>query len=337
MRCGALLVVPRAIAVLVAVSVAGCGRLGFEELPGESPPDAGRDAGRPLDAGRDAGRPPLDAGMDAGRDTGMRDAGHDSAVPEPDDAGCADDDGGCPPPAPPCAVLPAPVDPCLEVPYLGGPPLADGVLDGTVECGPPLALIPQIGWTSTEPIPPEHQARYTMGYRDDGVYIYIEVTDADRLPAIPTDPPWMGDSVEIYLDSDGSFPLAPTYDQPGAFQFVIAAPADDVTPTMRATLYANAVDHGAWGSSRFGTFPRPTGYVMEAWFSAADLGLSTWTLMQTGHIGFNISINVSAPLLDLGVVTTQGTRLGQYFLFKGGAFCGSPFCSCDAFCTPELK
>jgi hypothetical protein len=335
MRCGVVLL----LVFATVWTVAGCGRLGFEVLSDESAPDAGpgpRDAGFDAalaDAGRDAGPAPMDAGHDSGRDAGP---------PPPDaadeDAGCADDDGGCPPPVPPCAVLPAPVNPCLEVPFLGGPPLTDGVLDGMRECGPPLAVITPLDWTSTEPIPPEHQARYTMGYREDGVYIFLEITDADRLPAPPGEQPWRGDSVEVYLDSNGEFPIAPLYDSPGAFQFVIAAPADDVNPSTRASVFLDTIDQGPWTSSRFATFPTPTGYVFEAWFSAADLGLPTWTLLQGGHIGFNFSINVSAPLLDQGVVTTQGTRLGQYFLHIGSPpNCGRPYCSSDAFCTPELK
>jgi hypothetical protein len=344
---------------LIILLLLGCGRIGFElseaHHPSSDAESATADAGRgaisdaaisdaawdseivardaETDTAVDATQPANDAdssesGMDSDIDTG---SDSDRDVPIDDAGGDADE----PPPA--CADLPDPIDHCLQVPYLSGPPLIEGILDGVIDCAPPLNTIEPMGWTSGEPIPEGNSARYAMGYREDGLYLFVEVTDPDRLPALIDEGVWRGDGVEVYLDSDGDFPNAPDYDNPGTAQFIIAAPEDDTTPSTRATVYRDQIDLGSWDSSRFAAFPTDTGYVLEAWFSADDLRLSSWTLEAGGAIGFNLSIDVSTTPDDLANPNLYGTRIGQYFLHVGGAFCGEPYCSSDAFCSPELR
>lgn len=348
---------------LILLLLSGCGRIGFElSEPQRASSDAesittDAGSGEIADSGtRDAASDSesvandaeIDAAMDATRtanDTGLSDSSMDSDMdtgsdtdaeaPIVDASDDAEDDADERPPA--CAEFSEPIDHCLEIPYLSGPPLIEGILDGEIDCAPPLYAIDPIGWTGRQPIPPGNSARYAMGYREDGLYLFVQVTDPDRLPAARGEELWRGDGVEVYLDSDGDFPDAPDYDDPGTMQFIIAAPEDDTTPSTRAAVYRDQNNLGSWESSRFAAFPTDTGYVLEAWFSANDLGLSSWALEASGTIGFNLAIDVSTTPDDLSNPDLYGTRIGQYFLYVGGSFCGEPYCSSDAFCTPQLQ
>jgi len=354
-----------------ALLLGACGRLGFELLGDDraSPPPPG-DAGLDRDAqvggsgtgGASAGSrsmPPMDAatdaqstlpdsgvpnpGMDAQADTGsMQDAGGDAALDAGADAAldagadAAPDAGGC--------QLASVTDYCTELPALPAAPLIDGELD----CGPPLLDVTPVGWTSTtSPLPAGFSARLAVAWRPDGVYFFLDVTDPTRLP--PPPPPeevWCGDGVELYLDDNGTYAASPMYDNPGSIQALAIAPANDTNPvTSGGERYRSpngGLLVGAWTSPRYGAFPRPGGYTFEAFMMADDIDLASWTLSAGGSVGLNVSLNVStsANPPPAGETPACGLRLGQYFLHIAGPPCTTsclPFATAAAFCNPVLQ
>jgi hypothetical protein len=330
--------------VIALALVCGCGRIGLDYLQhGASDAavarhvavdagfdaarsvvhDGGTDAALRVDAGLDAA-PHVDASFDAGRHS-ARDAGTDAAT----DLDAGADDASLAP------VLPPPGDFCEAVHPLAAPPLIDGVL----EPGLSLRTISKAHWVGLRAPPADQEAAYAVAYRPDGVYVFVAVTDSTRLPALPADYEFCGDAVEIYLDSDGAFPMAPSYDVPGTVQFVAAAPVDAVTPAMRASRWNNVTFLlGSWTSSEFGTFPSATGYSFEAIFRAADLGLVSWTLSPGDSIGLSVAIDVAVQPNEPGAVC--GDRLDQYFNridTTSGLACGvGAYCSTYAFCSAGL-
>jgi hypothetical protein len=269
----------------------------------------------------------MDASMEAGLDAALDAGDNDASVPI--DAGTdAGVDAG-----PPRRDL----DYCLEIPPL----LRSVVFDGLVEPGLLPRAITPIGWTGPGVAPVDQPSAYAVAWQGDALYFYIEVTDATRLPPPSTEDTWRGDGPEIYVDSDGLFPLAPAYDATGTMQITIAAPDDDVTPVTRAQRWRDAGPSGVWTSPHFRTFPTATGYATEALIVAADLDLPTWTLTTGARVGMDVGVNVS---VDSVISDTDGgapifRRLGQYFLHvsdQPDTCIGAPFCQPLAFCTPIL-
>jgi hypothetical protein len=82
--------------------------------------------------------------------------------------------------------------------------------------------------------------------------------------------------------------------------------------------------------------PTATGYALELSVSAADLGLSSWTLTEGTQVGFDLAHDISASPDEAGV---QGNRLGQYFLRVGPETSPTlyPFQNSSVFCTPILQ
>lgn len=263
-----------------------------------------------------------EAGSDAGTDASDRDA---TASADASTDATADS-----------ASPPRDLDYCMEIPRLVRAPVIDGVLEPGLL---PRAITP-VGWTAaTDPIPSSHASSYAIGWQPDGVYFYVRVIDAERLPAPPGDHTWMGDGVELFVDSDGLFPGAPAYDL-DAIQYCVAAPADDVTPVARAEGYRDAVLVGDWSAGNFKAFPTRDGYVIEAVIQASDIMLPSWTLSSGGRVGVDLSVDVSfdavPPDTDAG---DPFLRLGQYFLRvsdQPDTCVGAPFCQPLAFCTPLL-
>jgi hypothetical protein len=340
--------------LLGVLVVVGCGRIGFERISQDQQRDAARSAPR-MDAGIDAAfdaavMPASDAGaglpmarmdasaaplpMDASRPDATvmpaRDAGDASAPLASDDAG-ADEDAGTP------VVVPPPGTFCEDVPQLAAAP----VIDGRLEPGLSLRRVEPVGWTASVPLPAEHAADYALGWRPDGVYAFVHVHDTSRDAVTATPNLFCGDSIELYLDSDGAFPSAPSYDKPGAQQFVIAAPANATTPVSLGEKWDNGGNRANWTSTGFEAFPTADGYVVEAFVVAADLGLSSWTLSSGGRIGVALGINLSRQTSD--PAADCGVRLGQYFNRVASAVpalgCNSvgPFCAVDAFCVAPLQ
>jgi hypothetical protein len=255
------------------------------------------------------------------------------------EAGSPDDDAGNPPPPPACTVSPI-TDFCAELPQLADTP----TIDGELECGVALQPFVPVGWTVAPAIPADHSAQIAAAWRPAGLYLYLDVNDSSRLPAVPTDSSWCGDGVEIYADADATYAAAPAYDSPGTAQMLARAPADDTTvETGTGERYRTQGLIGVWTSTRYAAFPKPGGYVFEAFIDAADLDLPAWSLSAGNAIGFNVSINVSstAEPAPAGESNDCGRRMGQYFLHIGSPPCSGaqcyPFLNVEAFCAPVLR
>jgi hypothetical protein len=274
------------------------------------------------------------AGRDASGSTGGRvsvadaGAGGTSTI----DAGTADasnGNGGPSDAAPVCTATPRVVaDECLEIPALAAEP----VLDGELDCGLALYTLTPQAWTG--PVPDsglvlDTTAEYSVAWRPDGLYFFVSVTDPSLIVADPTEDVWRGDSVELYVDSDGAYGAPPAYDDPGSRQLVVGAPA---TLPVRTGVWVTQGYKSEWTNAKLVARQRPGGYVVEAFVTAADLGLTTWSVTQGSHVGFDLGINVSFP--DPVTTGSSGHRLGQYFLkgtLAGGVM---PFFNVNAFCNP---
>jgi hypothetical protein len=345
--------------VLAALCLAGCGRLGFDSLAIDNDnPRPSHDAGRSPDGERDggasaddSGSPSAEAGtsMDASRPVGMDgsvvedgavpadaivDAGSDATM----DAGPDDDTGVTPDAAGPLCAQQSAASFCAQLPSLPEAPVIDGVL----ECGLTLEPITPKHWTAATPYDVNHSARLAAAWRPDGLYVFVDVDDATRLPAISTMDTWCGDSIELYVDDDGSFTAAPAYDAPGTVQLVAVAPEDDTTSVVRGQRFrGGATLTPAWIGTTFATYPKPGGYVLEAFIVAADLDRTDWTLAAGQHVGFDVGINLSVAMdPPVGETADCGRRLGQYFFNITDPDCtdGSclPWQNVLAQCTPEL-
>ena len=225
------------------------------------------------------------------------------------------------------------LDYCNALPALARAPTIDGLLDP----GLLLTRVDPVGWRGTEAIPEGTALSYVAAWRPDGLYFFLRVQDPDRNPADPADPVWYGDAVEIYVDSDGVFPAPLEWDEPGARQFVIAAPVDDTTPSTRAEHFVEGSTGIAWDTERFAAVPTPQGYDAEAFIAAADLGLGSWGLEAGDSVGIDLAHDVSVPPGQSGA---WGNRDSQYFLRilepSPGAGTDLPFLNENAFCAATL-
>ena len=344
------------------LGLSACQRFGYSEHPA---PDAGKlhpaDAAVPRDAAADASAPtdaatstpdagtPIDAEIstpdsgaatdaavskpDSGAETDAGLSTPDASEPPPDAAGTDDDDAG------PSCTPSAARDYCTRLPALPQAPQLDGVLD----CGPSLVDLPATGWNSPLALPSDNHARYAAAWRPDGLYFYVEVDDMLLLPALASHvDPWCGDGVELYADADGQFVAAPDYDDPGAIQLLATAPSR----TPGTALAVDACYHtrsearaGNWAATRHVVVPRENGYALEAFVTAAELELNSWTLAKGGKVGLDIAINVSVT--DATQKVGCGYILGQYYLRVSRTPCTTDSCrphtSAAAFCTALLE
>jgi hypothetical protein len=222
---------------------------------------------------------------------------------------------------------------CRELPSLGNAP----TIDGSIEPGLSLQSVDPAGWTGDGTVPPGHSMDFVVAWRPDGIYFFVQIQDPDRNPAEPTDRSWMGDGVEIYIDSDGVFPPAPGYDDPGARQFTIAAPSDESTPSTRAQVWIAGYGGERWRTSQFAAVPTPQGYNVEAFVEAVDLSLASWESAAGDLVGFDLGHDVSVPPGEEG---TSGNRDGQYFLrvqeTTDDGLAPRPFENENAFCRATL-
>ncbi len=234
---------------------------------------------------------------------------------------CASTAGGCV------------VDYCASLPALAAAPSLDGVL----ECGLSLSPIDPAGWSGNEAKPADLAVAYAAAWRADGVYLFVEVHEAQRLPAPASAAVYCGDATHIFVDSDGAYAAPPAYDVPGTLQLVAAAPADASTPVARGETYAPTKTTAAWSTARFRTFPTPDGYVLEAFVTGEDLGVTPWSLGAGGHVGFDVSISFG------GLPSMYGDpacpKRGDFVLRKTSASAstsGLPHDDTRAFCNPAL-
>jgi len=226
---------------------------------------------------------------------------------------------------------------CEQLPHLAEAPAIDGVIETAL-----VASSFEVGgWKGPPDGPPAgNVASVAAGWWSGGLYIWVAVTDPERLPPPTPNPTWCGDGVELYADHDGSVIAPPGYDEIGTRQLVMVAPADDATPVTRGELFRQTALIGDW-LGKFESYPREGGYVAEAIITAADLGLEAWPLEAGQRVGFDLAVNVS----NTDATTEEpncptGTRLGQYFLrvdpADATACAGHPYCDAAAFCTPVL-
>jgi hypothetical protein len=266
---------------------------------GASSSEGGPDATGPVDGGKDSGSSHPEAGEDA----------HIEAATS--DASCSTS---------------SITSYCSTIPPLPAAPVIDGVLD----CGPPLLPMMPASWNGTGTLPAGNSASIAVAYRSNGLYVFVQVVTPIAIPADSGKPPFDGAGAEIFLDSDGVFTGGTTYDNPGAMQFIAEAPGA-TSPTQIGDGYRNAVLQNSW-TSQYGTYKTPTGFVLEAFVVGSDLGLTSWTLASGGKIGFDISVDVS--FTDTTTMSTQGHRNGQYFLFVGG---GQIYNDPQSMCVPQLQ
>lgn len=231
-----------------------------------------------------------------------------------------------------------PPDYCARIPALGSAP----IIDGTPEPLPLQRLVP-VGWLSKEqPLAvPDVPVHFAIGWRPDGLYMFIDVADPDRYPSTTTQT-YCGDGAELYVDADGEHPAAPEFEAMGVRQFIAPAPRDDTTSRADGDYWLKGVQLGAW-SSGYGVFPRPGGYALEAMIDAAVLGVSQWSLAAGDHVGVDLGVNLSRP--DGTPVPIpecpENLRLGQFFLRIDDSIPvladGAPFWAPTAYCTAELE
>jgi hypothetical protein len=284
---------------------------GMVEASTESGPEASADAA--LEASTEAG---ADAAPEA-----QAEAATDGAMEAAPDSGAeaATDGGAC--------VTSTVTNYCSELPALPAPPVIDGVLD----CGPTLVAMTPQGWNGTSSLPAGNSASIAVAWRPNGLYVFVEVVTPVVIPADPGSPPYYGSGAEVYADSN--VPSSATYDSPGAIQLVAAAPSGS-SPAMSGEGYRDAADEGPWSPAEFGTFPTATGFALEAFIEAGNLGLSSWTLASGGQLGFDIAVNVSYA--SASTMGAQGHREGQYFANVGASPIGPPYSDPRSFCVPTL-
>lgn len=198
-------------------------------------------------------------------------------------------------------------------------------------------------------------------YKGAGVEIFVDDNGVFTTPGqydvpgtvqeIVTSPPIAPpDGSAPVCPSDASADAQPEASSDGASEASSGATdgATDAPPEAattwtgpRAAAYRNETLLGPWTSTRFGTFPTATGFVFEGFVTAADLGLTTWSLAAGSTVGFDVAVDVSFP--DYCTVGLEGHRAGQYFLHVGtnpadadAAPIGAPFADSRSFCTPTL-
>jgi hypothetical protein len=262
----------------------------------------------------------------ASGETSRNDPTSGTAGADPRDAGTpAAADGGS------TCVLNAPANYCTQLPALTRAP----VIDGTLECGLQLSPMQPLGWKGPNP-PPNKRASYAAAWAHEGLYAYVEVHGQPIARHPEAEPTFCGDAVELYVDADAEGDDAGTYDAMGTMQFVVAAPTDAAAPDAWRFIQGNP--QGAWISKSLRVSALPDGYSVEAFITAADLGLWQWN--PTQQLGFSIVIDVAG---DAGADTptrsgcTKAT--GQFFLRLGdphGNCPGEPWCDARAFCDAAL-
>jgi hypothetical protein len=300
--------------------------------PDMRPHDAGRDTEptAPLPELRDADMMTLDA-SDGAMAFDARGAGDGADSEVPDSGGDGDGDAALDPDASTCE-LASTIDYCTEMPALDTAPVIDGVLD----CGPPLLPMPENAWNGASALPAAHEAQLALAARPDGLYVYIEVRGQAPAPHPAADEIYCGDAIELYVDADGMIGTDGAYDDPGTMQFIVAAPASAEAPNVHAARYRGGAALGPWSSTHYALTWFADGYALEALIVAADLNLTSWT--PATSLGLDVVVDVAGPPESPDL--RCGVQLGQYFLrvssITPSSCGGEPWCDARAFCFPML-
>jgi hypothetical protein len=189
-----------------------------------------------------------------------------------------------------------------------------------------------LGWAPATA--PDSTLTFAVAWAPGGLYFHAEVQDPVVLPAAAADPVWMGDSLEIYVDHDAAFGAAPLFDAEGTRQLIVAAPGVPPGPPRGEIYVQGAGASSSWSSSTFAAVAIPGGYAIEAWVTAADLGLPSWTLEAGARVGLDLGLNVSFQ--SAAEAGAEGHRLGQYFFRLAPTGLPEPYRNVEAFCTPVL-
>ena len=237
--------------------------------------------------------------------------------------------------APACAAAPAgcAVDYCASRPALAAAPTLDGVL----ECGLSLTAIDPAGWSGNEAKPADLAVAYAAAWRPDGIYFFVQVEEAQRLPAPLTSPVYCGDAVHVFVDDDGTYTAAPAYDVPGTLQLVAAAPSDASTPASRGTIFAPPQPGSAWNAAHFRAFPTAAGYALEAFVPSDDLGHAAPYFAQGAHVGVDVAVSYGGTPSLYGDATCP--KRGDFVLrriSRSAVSAGLPHDDTRAFCNPVL-
>jgi hypothetical protein len=241
-----------------------------------------------------------------------------------DSAGHSAADGGSA-----CAASPA-LDYCTQLPHLPAAP----AIDGALECGLTLSPMPPTGWKDPD-APADKRASYAAAWHRDGLYVYVEVHGTPIVPHPASEPIFCGDAVELYVDSDAETDDAGTYDDMGTMQFVIAAPSG--APAPDAWRFKQGESRGAWITKALQVSPAADGYSVEAFITAADVGLWQWN--PTGRVGFSLAIDIASERANLPTREGCASKAGQFFLRLGDPHTscpGEPWCDAKAFCSAAL-
>ncbi|MDX2022049.1 MAG: sugar-binding protein [Deltaproteobacteria bacterium] len=201
-----------------------------------------------------------------------------------------------------------------------------------------MPVIPT-GWTGLVPQPASSTARFAAGWTSTGLYFYAEIDTTERVASTNDASLHCGDSLEIFVDDNGTFLNPPAYDARGTRQFVIAAPNGNESTSKRAATWLLGQSGGLW-TGQYTSLSSATGFTVEALVDARDLGIDAWALQSGGLVGIDLAVNVG------GGSDPSCPRLGQY-AFRTAAIpafpavapegCVAPWCNTDAFCKPELR
>ena len=229
---------------------------------------------------------------------------------------------------------------CETIPYLERAPRLDGVL----EQGLRLARLPRRYWSpdpGQEERGPNKPAYFSVAWRSDGLYFFVLVDDPDYHLS-ENFYFHEGDSIEVYVDSDGEFRSPPSYDNPGTSQIVLKQ-----IPSPESTIFVEA-QYWRWksvGDTFRGQreFPEArhvecgSGYAFELFVRRDSLDLNSWSLEVGNRVGLNLAVNHAYRSPDTGKVA----RAGQYFLQvtepnQNDPASAYPFENAEAFCQPTL-
>jgi hypothetical protein len=319
----------------------GCSGACIDAAPGAdeaSLPDPSGTLSTFADSGRALLDSPTGGGSDEGAPPSVADGSSRSIVdsaPSSDPNPPLDSSTPDPTPAPldaaPCtpATLPS-LDVCTGVGAMPASPVIDGVLD----CGVPLWPMPIVASSGPGAIPSSVQASIGAAWRPDGLYLFVRVTGAGatRTPAPAADPAWCGDAIELFVDETGVFPNAPAYNDPGTIQLVAVAPASAAEPASVGEMFRSETDLGPWKGD-FVSLATSDGFTTEAFVTAADLGLASWSLSAGGKIGLDVALDLGSP-----AEPASCPRLAQFTIQIPQGTNGGCAAACDVreFCTPAL-
>lgn len=212
---------------------------------------------------------------------------------------------------------------------------ATPVIDGIPECS--VTLQPFEGAFGGGSTPPsDFRAEYAVAWRPDGFYAVFVIHRTALYPPFPADDSYCGDTVELFLDSDGVFPSAPLYDDPGARQIFLRAPNSASERVNQIDVWVNRAHVASIASPHFLSVATSDGYVAELFVQASDLGLAAWPLDAGRVIGFDLAIDLGKPA---GTGSGCLRYAGQYVYHRRqgvDASCVHPSCDVRAFCSPTL-